>query len=59
MSPAEMEDLVGQPILAIILPISELLFRVNLDNEGRAVALLQGENPGIRAIFEMAQTLVK
>jgi DNA-binding response OmpR family regulator len=56
---AEAEALVGQPFLATIMPMTELLFRVNVANEGRPAGLVQRDNVSIQAIAEMARTLAE
>ena len=59
MSMAEMESMIGQPLLATIMPMTELLFRVHLEGEGRPIILLQPDNPSVQAIADLAQMLVR
>lgn len=59
MSMAEMESMIGQPLLATIMPMTELLFRVYLEGEGRPIILLQPDNPSVQAITDLAQMLVR
>lgn len=59
LSLTEMEKLVGQPILGIVLPMTELLFRVNSEEEGRPVAMLPPDTPGLRTLADLAETLAR
>ena len=55
----DMERLVGQPILLAIPPMSDLLFRGNVEKEGRPVAMLQPDAPGLQALADLAEALVQ
>jgi DNA-binding response OmpR family regulator len=59
LSLTEMEKLVGQPILGIVLPMTELLFRANSEEEGRPVAMLPPDTPGLRTLADLADALTK
>jgi len=59
LSLTEMEKMVGQPILCLVLPMTELLFRIHTEDEGRPVAMLPPDTPGLRTIAELTEALVK
>jgi pilus assembly protein CpaE len=55
----EAEALAGQAFLATIMPMTELLYQVNVATEGRPAGLIQPDNSSIKAIATMARTLVE